>query len=71
MRLSDTEQYLASFLSMCDALKKFLIVKTFTMDTANVTRHTVTPSDFGTSVDWSDAYHHAPPHDNFKNFLAF
>ena len=53
------------------ALNKFLVVKTFTMDTAAIIRHAVTPSAFGTSVDWSDAYHHVPVHDNFKNFLAF
>ena len=41
------------------------------MDTAAIIRHAVTPSAFGTSVDWSDAYHHVPVHDNFKNFLAF
>ena len=53
------------------ALNKFLVVKTFTMDTAAVIRHAVTPSAFGTSVNWSDAYHHVPLHDNYKNFLAF
>ena len=46
------------------ALNKFLVVKTFTMDTAAIIRHAVTPSAFGTSVDWSDAYHHVPVHDN-------
>ena len=35
------------------------------MDTAVVIRHA-----FGTSVDWSDAYHHVPVHENFKNLLA-
>ena len=38
------------------ALNKFLVVKTFTMNTAAVIRHALTPSAFGTSVDLSDAY---------------
>ena len=53
------------------ALNKFLVVKTFTMDTANVIRQSVVEDSFGTSVDWSDAYHHVPVHPNFRNFLAF
>ena len=52
-------------------LNKFLVVKTFSMDTVAVIRHAVTPSAFGTSVDWSDAYHHVPIHENFRDFLAF
>ena len=42
------------------ALNKFLVVKTFTIDTVNVIRRSVIEDSFGTSVDWSDAYHHVP-----------
>ena len=41
------------------------------MDTANVIRQSVIEGSFGTSVVWSDAYHHVPVHPNFRNFLAF
>ena len=53
------------------ALNKFLVVKTFTKDTANVIRQSVIEDSLGTSVDWSDAYHHVPVHQNFRNSLAF
>ena len=53
------------------ALNKFLHVKTFKMDSAQVVRDAILPNTWATSVDWSDAYHHVPVHPNYVDFLAF
>ena len=52
-------------------LNKFLVVKSFKMDSAQVVRDALLPNTWATSVDWSDAYHHVPVHPNYVNFLAF
>ena len=53
------------------ALNKFLHVKTFKMDSAQVVRDALLSNTWATSVDWSDAYHHIPVHPNYVDFLAF
>ena len=52
-------------------LNKFLVVKPFVMDTAQVIRSSLSEDMWGSSVDFSDAFHHLPIHPNFKCFLAF
>ena len=41
------------------------------MDSAAVICQAVTTNSWETSVGWSDAYHHVPVYDIFKNFLVF
>ena len=53
------------------ALNRFLRVKSFKMDSAQVVRDALLPDTWATSVNWSDAYHHVPMHPNYVDFLAF
>ena len=52
-------------------LNKFLAVKSFAMDTTQIIRNSLSKDLWGSSVDFSDAFHHLPIHPNFKCFLAF
>ena len=52
-------------------LNQYLVVKPFSMDTAQVIRASVRPGMWATSVDFSDAYHHIPIHPKDRKYLAF